>query len=184
MKNIEKDNNKPVYSRDVIELVTVAVEYCAFLEQAREKTRLEFTDVITKILPLLYLKASVLPQVATLQEERWTEDFVTEADYDYVRAGIAATMAEKDDYLDVFVEDMKYSESPILATVSENLADLYQEMKNFAMRYKNSPSEEGMLDAIAEVKDEFRYSWGQKLVNVLRALHEVRYSEEEDYQED
>lgn len=181
MKN---DSNNPVYSRDVIELVTVAVEYCAFLEQAREKTRLEFTDIITKILPLLYLKAAVLPQVATLQEERWTEDFVTEADYDYVRAGIAATMGEKDDYLDVFVEDMKYSESPILATVSENLADLYQEMKNFAMRYKNGANEESMLDAIAEVKEEFRYGWGQKLVNVLRALHEVRYSEDETEQEE
>ncbi len=179
-QNIQKDNNKPVYSRDVIELVTVAVEYCAFVEQAREKTRQEFTDVTAKILPLLYLKAAVLPQFATLQEERWTEDFVTEADYDYVRGGIAATMGEKDDYLDVFVEDMKYSESPILATVSENLADIYQEMKNFAMRYKNGASEEDMLDAIAEVKEEFRYGWGQKLVNVLRALHEVRYSEEEE----
>lgn len=181
MKN---DNNNPIYSRDVIELVTVAVEYCAFVEQAREKSRKQFTDVTTKILPLLYLKAVVLPQFATLQEETWTEDFVTEADYDYVRAGIATVMAEKDDYLDVFVEDMKYSESPILATVSENLADLYQVLKNFAMRYKNETSEEDMLEALAEIKENFRYEWGQKLVNVLRALHEARYSEEELDDED
>lgn len=181
MKN---DNNNPIYSRDVIELVTVAVEYCAFVEQAREKSRKQFTDVTTKILPLLYLKAAVLPQFATLQEETWTEDFVTEADYDYVRAGIATVMAEKDDYLDVFVEDMKYSESPILATVSENLSDLYQVLKNFAMRYKNETSEEDMLEALAEIKENFRYEWGQKLVNVLRALHEARYSEEELDDED
>ena len=154
MKN---DNNNPIYSRDVIELVTVAVEYCAFVEQAREKSRKQFTDVTTKILPLLYLKAAVLPQFATLQEETWTEDFVTEADYDYVRAGIATVMAEKDDYLDVFVEDMSY---------------------------KNETSEEDMLEALAEIKENFRYEWGQKLVNVLRALHEARYSEEELDDED
>lgn len=90
-------------------------------------------------------------------------------------------MGEKDDYLDVFMEDMKYSESPILTTVSENLSDIYQELKNFVMAYKNANNEELMMNALAEVKEEFLFSWGQKLVNVQRALHEVRYSEEEVY---
>ena len=39
-------------------------------------------------------------------------------------------MAEEDIYLEVFLEDMKYSDTPISASVSENLADLYQEFFN------------------------------------------------------
>ena len=68
-----------------------------------------------------------------------------------------------------------------LTTVSENLSDIYQELKNFVMAYKNANNEELMMNALADVKEEFQFSWGQKLVNVQRALHEVRYSEEEVY---
>lgn len=178
---MEKDKTSVVYGRDVMEFVTVVVEYCAFLEQAAGKERLAFVDTLTKLLPLLYLKASLLPKYEILNEAYYSEDFVTEEDYNIVRTHIYNIMGEKDDYLDVFVEDMKYSESPILATVSENLADIYQELKNFAMRYKNAADEEEMMNVLADVKEEFQYSWGQKVVNVMRALHEVRYAEEDEY---
>ena len=178
---MKTEGKSPVYGRDVMELVTVAVEYCAFLENTEERTRLSFVDTLMKLLPLLYLKAALLPKYEILDEEYYAEDFVTEENYNIVRANICLLMGDKDDYLDVFMEDMKYSESPILSTVSENLADIYQELKNFAMAYKNANDEEQMMNALAEVKESFQYSWGQKLVNVQRALHEVRYSEEDDF---
>lgn len=177
----EETKTSPVYGRDVMELVTVAVEYCAFLEQAEGKTRMSFVDTLMKLLPLLYLKAALLPKYEILDGEYLPEDYVSEDNYNIVRANINIIMGEKDDYLDVFMEDMKYSESPILATVSENLADIYQELKNFALNYKNAINDSQMMDALAAVKEEFQFSWGQKLVNVQRALHEVRYSEEEGY---
>lgn len=178
---MKMEDKSPVYSRDVMELVTVAVEYCAFLENTEEKTRMNFVDTLMKLMPLLYLKAALLPKYEVLDDEYYAEDYVTEENYNIVRANISIIMGEKDDYLDVFMEDMKYSETPILATVSENLADIYQELKSFVMAYKNATDEEQMMNALAEVKDAFQFSWGQKLVNVQRALHEVRYSEEDDY---
>lgn len=178
---MKKEEKSPVYSRDVMELVTVAVEYCAFLEQTEGKTRMSFVDTLMKLLPLLYLKAALLPKYEILDDEYFAEDYVTEENYNIVRANINILMGEKDDYLDVFMEDMKYSETPILSTISENLADIYQELKNFVMAYKNATNEGLMMNALAEVKDEFQFSWGQKLVNVQRALHEVRYSEEDEY---
>lgn len=170
-----------MYGRDVMEFVTVAVEYCAFLEQSEGKTRMSFVDTLMKLMPLLYLKAALLPKYEILDSDYFSEDYVTEDNYNIVRTNISLVMGEKDDYLDVFMEDMKYSESPILTTVSENLADIYQELKNFVMAYKNANDEELAMNAVAEVKEEFQYSWGQKLVNVQRALHEVRYAEEDDY---
>ena len=178
---MEQEGKSPVYGRDVMEFVTVAVEYCAFLEQSEGKTRMSFVDTLMKLMPLLYLKAALLPKYEILDSDYFSEDYVTEDNYNIVRTNISLVMGEKDDYLDVFMEDMKYSESPILTTVSENLADIYQELKNFVMAYKNATDEELAMNAVAEVKEEFQYSWGQKLVNVQRALHEVRYAEEDDY---
>ena len=178
---MEKEATSPIYSRNVMELVTVAVEYCTFVEHAEAKTCMEFSDTMTKLLPLLYIKAATLPKYEVLSDEYYLEDFVTEDNYNIVRASISAILGEKDDYLDVFMEDMKYSDSPILTTISENLADIYQELKNFALRYKNAADEELAMNALAEVKEGFQYSWGQKMVNVLRALHEVRYSERDEY---
>ena len=167
---MKQEEKSPAYGRDVMELVTVAVEYCAFLEQTEGKTRMSFVDT-----------AALLPKYEILDDGYYAEDYVTEDNYNIVRANISIIMGEKDDYLDVFMEDMKYSESPILTTVSENLSDIYQELKNFVMAYKNANNEELMMNALADVKEEFQFSWGQKLVNVQRALHEVRYSEEDEY---
>lgn len=178
---MEQESTPPVYGRNVMEFVTVAVEYCTFVEHAEGKACFDFSDTMTKLLPLLYLKAATLPKYEILSEDYFLEDFVTEDNYNIVRANISVILGEKDDYLDVFMEDMKYSDSPILTTISENLADIYQELKNFALRYKNAVDEEMAMNALAEAKEGFQYSWGQKMVNVLRALHEVRYSEEEEY---
>ena len=42
--------------------------------------------------------------------------------------------AEKDDYLDVFIQDMVYSDQPITRNISEDLADIYQAIKDFHLR--------------------------------------------------
>jgi hypothetical protein len=102
-------------------------------------------------------------------------DYVTEENYDIIRNNIAYIMADKDDYLDVFVDDMKYSDEPILMTISENLADIYQDIKNFAYIYKQGVEDE-MMSALELCNQNFRTDWGQKLVNVLRAIHEVKYT--------
>ena len=169
-------DKQPSYTREAIELTLVAVEYCTFLERSNQKERSELVDTMTKLLPLLSLKATLLPSFASLEEETYLEDFVTEDEYDFIRSSVSRVMADKDDYLDVFVEDMKYSDTPILATVSENLADIYQALKNFVMRYKHASDDSARMEATIEVKEDFKYNWGQKVANVLRALHEVLYS--------
>ena len=51
---MEVDEKKNVvYSRDTIELVTVAAEFCAYLEQSEGRKRKDFIDTVLKILPLL-----------------------------------------------------------------------------------------------------------------------------------
>lgn len=56
-----KKESQVIFDKNVVEFVTVAAEFCAFLERAEGMKRSMFVDTTLKILPLLYLKASMLP---------------------------------------------------------------------------------------------------------------------------
>ena len=60
-----QDNTKVIYSHDTLEFVTVSAEFCAFLEQSEGRDKREFVETMLKLLPLLYLKACLLPEVVS-----------------------------------------------------------------------------------------------------------------------
>ncbi len=162
------------YNKDVIEFVTVAVQFCLLAENSNQSTIEDFVDKMQKVLALLYLKALMLPDYES-DETVFLQDFVEEDNYNIVRENIALVLGHYDDFLEVFVEDMKYSENPILCTVSENIADIYQDVKNFVMNFKHAAQDDVIYEAAAQCNQNFKYYWGQKLVNVLRPLHDIRY---------
>ncbi len=171
-----------IFDRDVVEFVTVAAEFCKYLEQAEGKHRTTFVDTTLKILPLLYLKATLLPPCETLGDDL-PEHYVTEETYEVLRMTLAGILAEKDAYLDVFMEDMKYSDQPITRYISEDLADIYQDIKDFIFVFQLGLNET-MHNALAICQENFRLYWGQKLVNTLRALHEARYLQSDEEEEE
>ncbi|CDB12219.1 MULTISPECIES: DUF5063 domain-containing protein [unclassified Bacteroides] len=170
-----KKESQVIFDRNVVEFVTVAAEFCKFLEQAEGMKRATFVDTSLKILPLLYLKASMMPKCEMMGEDM-PENFVTEETYEIVRMNLAGILGEKDDYLDVFVSDMKYSDQPITKYISEDLADIYQDIKDFIFVFQLGLNET-MNDALAICQENFALYWGQKLVNTLRALHDVKYAQ-------
>lgn len=167
--------NHLVYSKNVIEFVTVTAETCLFLEHASEFSPTDFVQKSVKLLPLLYLKASLLDIPETVFDDP-TERFVTEEDYQFVREQIEQILGSDDTYLEVFHPDMSLSDTPIAAFISENLADIYQELKDFAANYQLADVDV-MNDALAGCLVSFGEHWGQKLLNALRALHALRFSE-------
>lgn len=60
---------------------------------------------------MLYLKATLLPPCEPIGEDE-PETFVTEEDYELIRRAIAGVLGAKDDYLEVFLPDMVYSDTP------------------------------------------------------------------------
>ena len=44
-----------IFDKNTVEFVTVAAEFCGFLERARDMKRYDFVDTALKILPLLYM---------------------------------------------------------------------------------------------------------------------------------
>ena len=138
-----------VYSQPVLEWMTVCTEFCKQLEQCEGTERADLPG--------------------------FTEDHVTEDDYEYIRRCVATVMAEGDDYLDAFVEDFKYSEEPVLRTVSEDLADVYQAVRNAVETFREG-HEEAMQVAVGEAIDSFETYWGGRLLSALRAIHDVRFT--------
>lgn len=170
--------NSPIYARNTLEFVTVALEYCNFVESPSENNRFTFVDKATKLLPLLYLKASLLPEIDT-DEEVEPELTVTEDMYESVRNRIASLLGEKDTFLDTFHPDMQYSDTPIAAFISESMADIYQDTGNFVSLFRQG-NEKVMLEAIALCHSNFREYWGQQLLNALKALHAIRYDADDE----
>jgi hypothetical protein len=170
-------NQDPVYSRNVVEFVAVANEFCKYTEHASELKGDEILKIMQRILPLMYLKASLLPKLDAFFEDG-NEKFVTEADWNSINDTLKEKFGTANDFLEVFDEKITESEGPVVSGISENLADIYQDMKDFLLLYQTG-TVEVMNDAVWECRMNFENFWGQKLVNSLQAIHKFIYSGEE-----
>lgn len=168
-----------IFENSVVEFVTVAAEYCVFVEQIAGKEPLNAVDVLLKLLPLLYLKASMLPEMENDEMVTLSES-VTEQDYDLVRSSVSSLLGNDDDYLEVFAEEMKYSDVPVRKSISEDLADIYQPLRNFVESFRSGVNEI-MTEATAVCRDQFISYWGQTLLNTMRALHSWRYGVDREF---
>jgi hypothetical protein len=171
------NNSDPVYSRNVVEFVAVANEFCKYAEHASELKGDEMLKIMQRILPLMYLKASLLPQLDPFFEDG-NEKFITEADWTAINETLKKKFGTANDYLEVFDEKINDSEGPVVASISEDMADIYQDIKDFLLLYQTGTGEV-MNDAVWECRMNFENFWGQKLVNSMRAIHKFIYSGEE-----
>ena len=167
-----------IFEKNSIEFVTVAAEYCGFIERSQEFDKKTFVDTALKILPLLYLKASLIPECEQIGEDD-LEIVVTEDDYEYIRRSVARIMGAHDDYLEVFHPDMVYSDKKKKKSISEDLADIYQDLKDFIGVFQSGLNTT-MNDSLFVCKEHFSEFWGQCLVNTMRALHDVKYNSSEE----
>ncbi|MEI6276271.1 MAG: DUF5063 domain-containing protein [Prolixibacteraceae bacterium] len=163
-----------VYSRNVIEFATVANEFCAFTESAGELGRKDFLGKLQKLFPLLYLKASLLPEIDEEEVEESPEKFVTESDYLFILKKISSKLKELDSYPEIFEPGLPLGEANVEANISENVADIYQDLKDFILSYRIG-TVDAMRAALWECRNNFEQYWGQKLVNGLRAVHQQVY---------
>lgn len=171
--------NKPdsLYSSTIVEFVASTNEFCRYAEHAGEIEGRELLAILQRLLPFIYLKASLLPPLEPVFGEG-NEKFVREEDWNRIHDTIKAKLGTADAYLEVFDDRMKESETPVVVSLAENIADIYQDLKDFLILYQTGTSEL-MNDALWECRMNFENFWGQKLVNSLRAIHKLLYSGEE-----
>lgn len=163
-----------VYSRNTLEFITVAQEYCAYVENIESLNKPDFINKSLKLITLLYLKTQLLPNFEQINDTG-VEKFVSELDYNIVKNSIAQLLDDEDQYLDFFDENMQETPEPVACFISENFADIYQDLKDctnvFQLRVDDL-----MNDALFECQNNFVNFWGFKLVNSIKILHLLNLS--------
>ncbi|MDE6303420.1 MAG: DUF5063 domain-containing protein [Paramuribaculum sp.] len=171
--------------------IALCNEFCGALEETSNgliPDRMDFVARILNYLPRIYISATdlkVLPEEDLIDNDSDAFSFGFASDlsidnvldedyYDAIRRSLEQVMGEDDIYLEVFEEDMKYSDTPVSASVAEGLADLFQVLYNFVETIKDAPSSR-VSSALSAVKEDFEHYWSRIVCNLMRALNAVRY---------
>ncbi|MCM1377728.1 MAG: DUF5063 domain-containing protein [Clostridium sp.] len=169
----------------LIGITAVASEFCLALENARESSREDFLIAVSSTLPKIYLEfADLVPEspqhsdedLIPLEEEspQYFPSYVDEVYYDSIRRGVEALLGPDDVFLETFEEDMKYSDTPIAASVSECLADIFQPLYNFISVVRDSQGD-SIMEAYMQCREDFVAYWSQTLCNVMRPINNLRF---------
>jgi len=169
--------NDIIFSKNIIEFVTVAKEFCVFVEDAKSESKFDFISKSQKLLSLLYVKASLIPEITETFDE-YTEKFLSEEDWNYIQQQVAEKLGSHEVFLEVLEPIVQYSDDKISESLSEIFADIYQYLINFLTLYRIGSNEQ-MHDATWECKNSFEQYWGPRLLSALTAIHSILYSEDE-----
>ena len=168
------DNNNTTLSPNSLAFIALSNEYCAAMEAAATMSPLEFAKTMLRLLPRIYMAASDLRTDSL--DEAYIDPAMDEDAYNAVVSAVQALLGENDTYLEVFEEDMKYSDTPIAASIAEGLADIMQPLYNFVEVVRDAPDE--LIEAaLAAVAEDFRAYWSRVLCNQLRAINALVYSD-------
>lgn len=164
-------------SPNALSLIGLCNEYCTALGQTQQTDKNDFIKTMLRLLPRIYITATDLENADAIDDFGgfYLEEAMDEESYNAVCSSVQALMGADDTYLEVFEEDMKYSDTPIAANISEDLTDLMQVFYNFIATVKDSP-DEVILSALSSLRDDFESYWSTKLCNVLRPLNQLRYN--------
>lgn len=173
--NMDQLKNEPAYSIQVLEFIKAANDFCVYLENIDTVEKMQAANYFSRIIPLLYLKASLLPEIKP-EDDSANEKFVTQEQYQDIFNKIRTKLMPDDEFwfVDPSSPDTGQSKKGSLA---EKLADAYQDIKDFIILYqKNSKS--AKQNAVKECSKMFRQRWGLGLINVLGILHTLIFSGE------
>jgi hypothetical protein len=165
------DQNKILYSEEVLEFVRLSQEYCSMLETPLGLGQNQFIRFSIYSLPAIYSAMIRMPQLESVFEEG-SEKFVNEQDWSEIYRKIDICMGGNTDFLDIPAESEFDRSELVTRKVSEDMADIYQDLRDFLEVFRNAP-EDVMNDALWECQNNFMSFWGSKVLRVTSALHKI-----------
>lgn len=163
-----------VYSNEMLEFVREANSCCTFLEQVKGNEGRSFITASIGHLSGVYSTFIKLGDTEPVFDSA-AEPTVSEQEWSALFQKIGSILGAHNDILRIAREE-EFDRSEVVShTISEDLADLYQELRDFTSIYSRG-MEELMNDAAWELKERFTEHWGAKLLRALQALHELYVS--------
>jgi len=163
-------------SSSVLDMFTVANEFCIFTEKAEQYDPIEVLQYYAKICPLLYLKGALLP-VLESDEDYFGERFVNEDQWENIYNSLLIVFSNRDAFYTLSYENA--DNIPLKASIAEHLTDIYQDLKDFVLLYQKNLAY-AKQNAIYECRNLFIAHWGQRIAALLPALHPIAFPSEVD----
>lgn len=160
--------------KSTIEFLTVATEFCAFVEKTSKFSRADYLNKMHKLLSLVYLKATLLQPDDNSDFEGEAEAFLSEYEYEYIKGMVSQKLGVCDSYINVYnsaSNDSAYEQ----AEISECVADVYHNLKNFVENCR-TVSEECASASRIELINDFKDYWGFRALSLLSAIHSLVYT--------
>ncbi|MDD3740045.1 MAG: DUF5063 domain-containing protein [Bacteroidales bacterium] len=168
----------PIYSKESIEFATVAKEFISFLETAKELSKKQFISTSIKILPLLYLKGTLLTNIEEFDDE-YTEKFIDESAWSYIQQISSSKLDDDDEYIQIQDASIVNSDDYLNVGLSELYADLYQETGDLIGAYKTE-NDQIIISALHYCRHNFETYWGIRVLSLLKRLHEIYFNTEKE----
>lgn len=166
--------------RHLIEMITLAGEYCITLENAENSSKEELYTFLHKVAPLLYLQGLLFPETDEPDDES-DERMVTEEQWENVFNALRSQFGPEDTFL--YLDPPEPGNTDVLTgSLSELYSDVYQDLKDF-MWLMTKKSLIATRHAAYDIKKLFLSNWGAKLLRAQTVLHSRMYPAvpDEDY---
>lgn len=162
-------------TKPVLETVAVAQEFCNYIDESESKSVKGIMEFLHRILPLLYLKGTFLPNIAVEYPEA-NERYVTQEQWENIFTMLRDKFGNEDEYW-IINPDLLNENEPIKASMAENIADIYQDMKDFVLLFKKN-THAARQNALNECKVLFKTHWGFRIGNIIPKIHYILYEDE------
>ena len=166
-----EDNINKIKSTVVLEMIRVAHEYNVFCEDIVKKETKDILSFYQKVLPLLYIKSSLLPDIEP-SDKSANERYVAEEHWEGIFMNLKEKFSKADEYW-----ELNENYDSVKASLAEKLADVYQDTKDFVVLFqKNQIS--AKENAVFEIKRLFMVHWGPRCISAINQIHTVLYQKE------
>lgn len=165
-----QENLEQVKSKQVIDMITVANDYCIFTESIDKQDKKAILSYYQKVLPLLFIKGALLPEIEP-EDNSANMKYVNEEQWQQVYQNLEEKLEKDDKYWfpDQNNELMKES-------LADNLADIYQDMKDFVLLYQD-PRLAAKENAVADLWQLYKVHWGPRITKALHHIHLTLFNE-------
>lgn len=175
MMQNEQIPDHPVFSKNVLEVITVANDFCLTMNKSETIDKHKLVEYLTKISPLLYLKGALLPEVEVSDPER-NERFFTEEEWEFLFNALRNKFGDSDVF---WYADADQSDELIKGSLADQITDIYQDLQDFLLLYqKNSIA--AKENAVNELQSLFITNWGKKLLIIQARLHHLFFTKNPD----
>ncbi len=169
-------------SNNTLAVMALCNEYCRAIQSVASgevtgdddtSARDAFVGTMLRLLPRLYIAANDIPESID-DTDAYITDALDEDTYNTLRCAIEELLGADDTYLEVFHQDMKYSDTPIAASIAEGLCDIFQSTYNYLQTVRADATYHVVNAATEALRADFIQYWSGILCNVLRALNALR----------